>query len=380
MANKVISWDQAVQYRLSRQILLKPATLHKAADVVASVCGVQAQVLSAAELGIAARTREIDHNELHKEIWEKRSLVKTYGPRGTLHLLPAAELTMWMAAMRAREARQGEDQHVGAGFSSAQAHAVAEAIGEALDGRSLTREQLAKDVAKRVGSWAEEGMRSAWGVLLAPAAYSGLLCFGPSEGAKVTFVRADQWIKNWKSLDENDALRQMARKYLSAYGPARSQDFARWFWLDKVSAAKIFQEISGDLVEVEFERHQSWVIKSSLKEVPAGSHQTIFLLPQYDSYTIGCVPRERLILAQGRPRILSHGRGRFESATGLPVLLVNGQVSGIWSRKATGKKVAIKVESFIKLSAAQKDKVEKQAARFAEFFNLALSFNFGKLS
>ena len=39
-------------------------------------------------------------------LWEKRSLVKTYGRRGTLHLLPAAELPLWMAAMQARTTRR----------------------------------------------------------------------------------------------------------------------------------------------------------------------------------------------------------------------------------------------------------------------------------
>jgi hypothetical protein len=331
----------------------------------------------AAELAISARVSGINQNELRIEIWEKRSLVKTYGPRSTLHLLPAAELPIWMAAMRAREAQHDDVHPVGAGFDSAQAHAVTEAIGAALDGRALTREQLAVEVGRKAGAWAKEGLNSAWGVLLGPAAYSGLLCFGPSEGAKVTFVRTDQWIKNWENADERESLCHVARKYLATYAPARPQDFARWFWLRKEAAEEIFREISRELIEVEFERRTCWMLKNATRtSKPA---ESVFLLPQYDCYTIGCVPRERLILEQGRRRILSHGRGRFESATGLPVLLVDGQVAGIWERKAGGKKIVIKVEPFIKLNSAQKDKVEKQAARFAEFFELQLAFNFGKL-
>src|SRR5437867_561300 len=86
---------------------------------------------------------------------------------------------------------------------AAPAEALLEAIGEALDGRCLTREELAQQVAHRIGSWVREPLSSTWGVLLGPAAYTGRLCFGPSRGSKVTFVRADQWAGTvaWKELD-----------------------------------------------------------------------------------------------------------------------------------------------------------------------------------
>ncbi len=378
MADKSVSWQQATQYRLAKQYLLKPAASREAADVVASVCGVQAQLGTAAELAIAGRVRNISQDGLRSEIWEKRSLVKTYGPRGTLHLLPAAELSTWMAAMRAREAQHDPDRPVGGGFTARQAHSVSATIGQALDGRMLNREQLAKEVGKKEGKWAEEGLKHGWGVLLGPAAYFGLLCFGPSEGAKVTYVRADRWIKNWKMLDEAEALREVARRYVGAYGPVKPQDFSRWFWVSKETAFRTFEEISDEFEQVEFERKPHWILKGTRFPTRSTNDQ-IFLLPQYDAYTIGCVPRERLILEEGRRRILSHGRGRFESATGLPIFLVNGQVAGIWERKVLGKKIGIKVEPFIKLNSAQKDKVEKQARRFADFFGVALAFDFGRL-
>ena len=133
------------------------------------------------------------------------------------------------------------------------ADALLEAIGEALDGRCLTREELADEVARRAGAWARERMASTWGVLLAPATYTGRLCFGPSQGAKVTFVRADQWAGTWQELDPDEALREVFRRYLAAYGPATHRDFAEWFSLRPGEAWSLVESLAGELEAVDVE-------------------------------------------------------------------------------------------------------------------------------
>ena len=70
-------------------------------DVVRDACGIQAQVPAAAELGISARVSGITRQEVRDALWEKRILVRTNGPRDTKHILPADELPLWMAAMKA---------------------------------------------------------------------------------------------------------------------------------------------------------------------------------------------------------------------------------------------------------------------------------------
>jgi hypothetical protein len=123
-------------------------------DVASAVCGIQAQVITAAELAIAARVEGMSQQDVRDEIWERRRLVKTYGPRGTLHLLPSRELPLWMAAMRARESLSEPKWYEAAGLEPEQAEALLAGIAEALDGRCLTREELAVEVARRAGPWA----------------------------------------------------------------------------------------------------------------------------------------------------------------------------------------------------------------------------------
>lgn len=98
---RTLTWDQVRARRLARSHLLTPAPRERLAAVVGQVCGVQAQVMGAAELAVGARVDGVVQRDVRDELWQRRTLVRTYGPRGTLHLLPARELPIWMAALQA---------------------------------------------------------------------------------------------------------------------------------------------------------------------------------------------------------------------------------------------------------------------------------------
>jgi hypothetical protein len=291
---------------------------------------------------------------------------------------------MWMAAMRARASLQDPQWFTSAGLDPSQVRALLEGIGEALDGKQLTREELASEVSRLVGGWAKERLSSTWGEMLSPAAFEGLLCFGPSRGSKVTFVRADQWIGTWQEVDPDAALVEVARRYLATYGPATHREFARWFWIDPAESKRIIESLGSDVAQVDFEGHQAWVLASDF-DAPANlpkekaDETSVRLLPQYDVYVLGSGPRERIVREVAHKRIFSYGRGRFEGAAGLPILLVDGEVSGIWERKMRGKTVDLRVEPFIELTPAQRRQLEAEAARIGKFLGSETNLSLGTL-
>ena len=63
------------------------------------MCGAHAQVMSAAELSIGIRMADATRSDIRRSLWVERELVKTFGPRGTVHLLPARDLPMWTGAL-----------------------------------------------------------------------------------------------------------------------------------------------------------------------------------------------------------------------------------------------------------------------------------------
>src|SRR4029079_17976432 len=87
--------------RLEHHALVSPLQQTRPAQIVAAMCGAHAQVMSAAELSIGLRIAGINRAHIQAALWTEHSLIKTFGPRGTVHLLPASDLPMWMDAMSA---------------------------------------------------------------------------------------------------------------------------------------------------------------------------------------------------------------------------------------------------------------------------------------
>jgi hypothetical protein len=66
-----------------------------------AMCGAHAQIMSAAELSLGIRYPGSSRADVRAALWTDQTLVKTYGPRGTVHLLPAEDLASWLAALSA---------------------------------------------------------------------------------------------------------------------------------------------------------------------------------------------------------------------------------------------------------------------------------------
>src|SRR4051812_4212656 len=190
-----LTWPQAAAWRLRRQHLDPRAPAGSMLAVASRLCGLHAQVMSSAVLTLWARVENLDPTAVRRALWEDRTLVKTWAMRGTLHLLPAAELSRYTGAT----ARLRPRHHVAAwlrahGLTRAQAEAMLEAIPHALAGGPLTREELAAAVAERVGEETLAGkLGGGFGDLLKPAAFAGDLCFAPGEGRLVRFTRPRDW-------------------------------------------------------------------------------------------------------------------------------------------------------------------------------------------
>lgn len=377
---RTVTWDAVVTRRLTRHHLRAPAPRSQAVEVVRAVGGLQAQVLSGAEWSLGARVAGLTQAEVRAALWEQRTLVKTYGPRDTLALLPADELPLWMAAMQAWHRRRAAHWYAEAGLSPAQADDLLAAFEAALDGQCLTRPALAEAVARRAGAWAKDQLQSTWGVLLPPAAYTGRLCFGPPQGSAVTFVRADQWLGGWAAVDPEAALLAVARRYLAAYGPATARDFAHWFWLKPDEAQAVFAALGAELVEVTFEGRPAHALAADAARRWTTAPSPLRLLPRYDVYVFAAGPRARVVPPEVKPHIFSYGSGRYEGATGVAVLLVDGSVGGMWQRVEKAGRSVVRVQAFAPLSAGQRAELEAEVARLSAFWEQPAALRLGPLA
>src|SRR6476646_11737424 len=96
--------DQVHAFRLRRHHLLDN-TGKDLVTICRDVCGVQAQIMSAAQLQLWARNPAITPAMVNDALWQKRSLVKTLLMRQTLHLVPAEDFPLYIGAQKNTRAR-----------------------------------------------------------------------------------------------------------------------------------------------------------------------------------------------------------------------------------------------------------------------------------
>ncbi len=371
MSMNTLTWHEATTRRMQRHGLIEPAgeTHTRPATIaatVAAMCGAHAQVMSAAELSIGLRLAGITRQDVRHALWEEHSLVKTFGPRGTVHLLPTEELPLWTAALAALPA--GHDPlPEEARLTAEQKQAVVEAIAEALEDAELTVDELGEEVVARTGPWAGDLVVPAWyehwprwRPVLHEAARQGVLSYGPNRGRTVTYTNPRRWLPEWPAVEGQDALAWLLKRYLYAYGPATPQQFAQWLATSKSWATELFKTLSAGLEQVELEGAPAWVVAGDTA-APAEPFQGVRLLPYFDAFVVGCHPRELLFPGRAAERALGGGQ-----AGPYPVLLIDGVVAGVWHQKRSGRKLHITVEPLDPLSPMQQQELEAQVTRIGE--------------
>src|SRR5580765_5750434 len=100
MPLKSFTADRVAAFRLARHHLIGDPERVALQKICRDVGGIQAQVMSAAELSLWTRRRKTTRDEVRSALWKTRELVKTTSMRRTLHLLPSRDFPMYIAAMR----------------------------------------------------------------------------------------------------------------------------------------------------------------------------------------------------------------------------------------------------------------------------------------
>ena len=144
-----VSWPQALAWRMERQ-LLNPVGDLSVADTVRRLCGVQAQVASSAELAVRVRRTASTAGEVSRRAGQRRPDQDLGDAR---HPPPAhaggrRHLPSLLAAGRSWEAPSWQKYF---GVGPKEIEALRAAAREALDGRALTREELAAAVDQEAG-------------------------------------------------------------------------------------------------------------------------------------------------------------------------------------------------------------------------------------
>jgi hypothetical protein len=364
-----LKWSQVNAWRSSQHYLSRRLDRQDFIQAVTRIGGIQAQVMSAAELALGVRVDELSPQIIQSTLLQERTLIKTWAMRATLHLIAASELPLYVAARSVDDPRNWVGYFEYYGISKSHYETYLAAAPEILGSEPMRREQLATALAEKTGvpELRDLIISKGWGSPLKPLAWRGDLCFGPNNGQNVTFVNPRKWIGEWQSIEPYPALQEMARRYLRAYGPATVEEFALWWGMRLTPARKLFRSLANELEQVEVEGWPALALQETLEPLQNSELTgSVNLLPLFDAYVMGIGRGLDIepILPKAYQSLVYRPQGWISA-----VVLVDGYIKGTWVTTSRTSQTILKVNLFSPVSAAVRTGLEAEAERLSAFLD-----------
>jgi hypothetical protein len=353
--------DRVAAFRLARHHLTGAPERVALRDICRDVGGIQAQVMSAAELSLWTRRRKTTREEVRAALWTTRELVKTTSMRRTLHLLPSRDFSMYIAAMRDWSMAQTHSLLARIGASPAHVDTMIAVVMDALaDGPKTQQDLIARAKIK-----AEKGMRTwlqfAWSAMR-PAILEGLIVYGQPRGAEATFVRVDQWLPKQKTIAAADAQIELARRFLAAFGPATHRDFTKWSGLPTSVTKHVFDRLGNDLAVVTVDGEQGFILRRDLDDLAAAKPDVSpKLLPAFDTFLLAHSTKDHLVEPRFYKRVYRN-QGWLS-----PVVIVRGRILAIWFLEERAKAFTVYVQPFEALDTKVRRGIAQEAEALGAF-------------
>jgi hypothetical protein len=356
---------------LNRALLARQGLLDRfdlpLVELVESIGAMQGQAWSALPVGLWSRARRFSTEDLYAAL-ERRELLWGIGIRGTLHLVSsrehpfyavvaaAASTRLWHRAINETtpamdELRAALLEYAKEPRTSDELREFADAWVEehpgAVDPREVEAQRALRwrpiyrwSALTRVPAGGRWGAKAPAGHLAAPV---------PPDSPDAP------------GLDE--ALAQVARFHLRAFGPAAAEDVATWVGLRTPQVRALLEQLASELAVFEDERGRTlYDLPGSLRpgpETPAPPR----LLGAFDSTLLTYAAGHRGRIVPDALRDLVYQRANLQVR---PTFLLDGLVAGTWSVEVARGEATLTLRPAGRLSRRDRSALETEAAALLE--------------
>jgi hypothetical protein len=232
-------------------------------------------------------------------------------------------------------------------------------------GKQLTRAELLS-VLQRAGIATDELQRFTY--IMMRAELDGIVCSGARRGKQFTYALLDERAPQARALDREEALAELARRYFTSHGPATLQDFVWWSGLMVADAKAGLGMVTSQLLHEVIDSQTYW---RSASTPPANDlSQTVYLLPNFDEYTVGYTDRSAIFDALDVEKFDTRGNVLN------PTIVLDGLVVGTWKRTIKKDCVLLTPSLFTTLTKAETHTLVASASRYGAFLDMPVNVTF----
>ncbi|NYI06218.1 winged helix DNA-binding domain-containing protein [Allostreptomyces psammosilenae] len=357
---------------LARQSLLERAAGTSAVELVGSIGALQAQYWPAPPVALWSRLADFDAAELYAALAERRLVTGTL-LRATLHLVTARDHPAYAVATDASGAtawRRTGDRAPLPELERLRAQLPAFA---AAGVGPRTAEEITAFVEAHVARLPAEAAPEE------EVAWQREHGWRPFRGT-VTLVRAPEdgeWGPGKPEAylpgpgltdppDPEEALREVIRRHLRAFGPAAPDDVAQWIGWRTTPVKAALADLADELVCFREEGGGSRPLYD-LPDAPRPPEDTpapVRLLPWFDSLLLAYAPARRGRVLPEAHRAAVYAKANLQVR---PTFLVDGMVAGTWSLERRGRRAALTLRPLEPLTPATRRALLDEAERLVHF-------------
>ncbi len=337
----------------SQQITTTKFTTVK--DIVGWMRAMQAQDYAMVKWAIGTRLPNSTIETIEKAI-DQGEILRTHLLRPTWHFVSSDDI-YWMLELTAPKIKASlKLRHQGLELTESIINKSNALIHEALSGGNhLTREELVVIFQKEKIATNENRTSH----ILMRAELDGIICSGAIKNKKQTYALLSERVTKTKSLTREESLEKIARRYFTSRCPATLQDFVWWSGLSVGDARNALEMVKSDLISEKEGLETYWFTNSFSNH--KNDNNSTYLLPAFDEFIICYKDRSASLPSENFKKAVSDN-GVFR-----PIIVLNGQIIGLWKRTIKNDKVIVETDLFKTQSKSIKNLIEKTAIVYGNF-------------
>jgi hypothetical protein len=208
------------------------------------------------------------------------------------------------------------------------------------------------------------------GYLMMHAELEGIVCSGPRRGNQFTYALLEKRAPQAKTLEREEALAELARRFFASRGPATAQDFAKWSGLTVTDARKGLEAVNEGFEREIIDDQIYWYLRP---RAPVNTTSPIaYLLSVYDEYISGY--KDRSAIDANHLADLFKGMGNALQY----IIVLDGQLVGTWKRTIKNNTVIIETNLFTELAEVEIQAVKLATGQYGEFLGLPVVWELGQ--